>query len=185
MSYQAYLDNIKAKTGKTPGDFEVLAKKKGLLEPGVKTRQIVSWLKEDFGLGHGHAMAIVLALQSAARPKTSAGEKIASHFSGSKSKWRKSYDGLLVKINRFGSDVSVGPAKSYISLLRNGKKFGIIRITSDRMDIGIKLKGAEPTRRFHPSGSWNSMVTHRVTINDTKQIDGELLEWLRNAYDKA
>jgi len=58
MSFQAYLDNIEKKTGKTPEDFKKLAAKKGLLKPGTKAAQIVSWLKEDFGLGHGHAMAI-------------------------------------------------------------------------------------------------------------------------------
>jgi hypothetical protein len=58
MSFQAYIDNIKAKTGKTPEDFKKLAKKEGLLEPGVKAGAIVTWLKRDFGLGHGHAMAI-------------------------------------------------------------------------------------------------------------------------------
>ncbi len=58
MSFQAYLDNIKAKTGKTPEQFKKLAEKKGLLQPEVKAGQIVSWLKEDFELGHGHAMAI-------------------------------------------------------------------------------------------------------------------------------
>jgi hypothetical protein len=58
MSFQAYIDNIRAKTGKTPGDFKKLAKDKGLMEPGVKAMAIVNWLKKDFGLGHGHAMAI-------------------------------------------------------------------------------------------------------------------------------
>lgn len=58
MSFQAYLDNIKAKTGKTPEQFKKLAEKKGLLKPGVKAGEIVAWLKEDFELGHGHAMAI-------------------------------------------------------------------------------------------------------------------------------
>ena len=58
MSFQAYIDNIKKKTGKTPDDFKKLAAKKGLLEPGVKAGEIVKWLKEDFDLGHGHAMAI-------------------------------------------------------------------------------------------------------------------------------
>ena len=58
MSFQAYIDNIKAKTGKTPDDFKKLAKDKGLMEPGVKAMIIVNWLKKDFGLGHGHAMAI-------------------------------------------------------------------------------------------------------------------------------
>jgi len=58
MSFQAYLDNIKTKTGKTPEQFKKLAEKKGLLKPDVKAGQIVAWLKEDFELGHGHAMAI-------------------------------------------------------------------------------------------------------------------------------
>ncbi|PZF70768.1 DUF4287 domain-containing protein [Taibaiella soli] len=63
MSFQAYLDNIKAKTGKTPEDFQKLAEAKGLLEKGAlkpttKAGDIVQWLKEDFELGHGHAMAI-------------------------------------------------------------------------------------------------------------------------------
>ncbi len=63
MTFQAYIDNIKMKTGKTPEDFRIAAQKKGLLEPGVKIMQIVAWLKEDYGLGHGHAMAIVFTLK--------------------------------------------------------------------------------------------------------------------------
>ena len=58
MSFQAYIDNIKAKTGKTPDDFKKIAEKKGFLKPGVKAGEIVAWLKKDFDLGHGHAMAI-------------------------------------------------------------------------------------------------------------------------------
>jgi hypothetical protein len=63
MSFQAYLDNIKAKTGKTVSDFKKLATQKGFLDKGhlkptVKAGEIVKWLKEDFDLGHGHAMAI-------------------------------------------------------------------------------------------------------------------------------
>ena len=58
MSFQAYIDNIRAKTGKGPDDFIQLANEKGLLKPGAKAAAIVAWLKEDFGLGHGHSMAI-------------------------------------------------------------------------------------------------------------------------------
>jgi hypothetical protein len=58
MSFEAYIDNIEAETGKKPEDFRKLAEKKGLLKPGVKASEIVAWLKEEFGLGHGHAMAI-------------------------------------------------------------------------------------------------------------------------------
>ena len=63
MSFQAYIDNIKAMTGKTPADFKKMAEKKeflikGKLNPAVKATEITNWLKEEFELGHGHAMAI-------------------------------------------------------------------------------------------------------------------------------
>lgn len=63
MSFQAYIDNIKAKTGKGPEDFKKLANAKGFMQSGelvktVKATQITDWLKADFELGHGHAMAI-------------------------------------------------------------------------------------------------------------------------------
>lgn len=57
MSFQAYLDNIEEKTGKTPNDFIDMAKAKGFT-PETKNGEIVAWLKEDFSLGHGHAMAM-------------------------------------------------------------------------------------------------------------------------------
>jgi len=58
MSFQAYLDNIETKTGKTPNELLALAKEKGF-GTDTKAGEIVAWLKEDFGLGQGHAMALV------------------------------------------------------------------------------------------------------------------------------
>ncbi|MEJ5975388.1 DUF4287 domain-containing protein [Novosphingobium sp. PS1R-30] len=70
MSFQAYLDNIEAKTGKNPAGFRAWGKDKGFgagagLAPGVKAGEIVTALKDEFGLGHGHAMAIVALLKGA------------------------------------------------------------------------------------------------------------------------
>jgi len=67
MSFQAYLDNIEAKTGKTPNEFIVLAKAKGFDSPDTKASEIVAWLSEDFQLGRGHAMAIVHVLKNGAQ----------------------------------------------------------------------------------------------------------------------
>jgi hypothetical protein len=58
MSFQAYIDNIHKLTGKLPADFHALAQAKGLTGAGIKATQLTDWLKADFGLGHGHAMAI-------------------------------------------------------------------------------------------------------------------------------
>lgn len=59
MSFQAYLDNIEEKTGLTPRQFIELAKEKGYGDPGTKAGVIVDWLKSDYDLGRGHAMALV------------------------------------------------------------------------------------------------------------------------------
>ena len=68
MSFQAYLNTIKSKTGKDPEDFRKMAEEKGFsqggkLNPGIKAGEIVDWLKDDFNLGHGHAMAIYALLK--------------------------------------------------------------------------------------------------------------------------
>ncbi|WP_127595528.1 DUF4287 domain-containing protein [Nitratireductor alexandrii] len=73
MSFQAYLDTIEKKTGKSPDDFYRMAEEKGLmdgplLKPAVKAGQIVSWLKAEFGLGHGHSMAIYALLSGKKKP---------------------------------------------------------------------------------------------------------------------
>lgn len=65
MSFQAYLDNIEQKTGKTPYEFIALAKKKGFGDT-TKAGEIATWLKQDFSLGHGHAMAMVRVIKNGA-----------------------------------------------------------------------------------------------------------------------
>lgn len=64
MSFQAYLDNIKTKTGLSAEQFKKLAETKGFvkkeaLTEGTKAGDILAWLKADYDLGHGHAMSLV------------------------------------------------------------------------------------------------------------------------------
>ena len=58
MSFQAYLDSIKAKTGKSPEQLKAAAVKAGVYTPTMKATELVAWLKQEFDLGHGHSMAI-------------------------------------------------------------------------------------------------------------------------------
>jgi hypothetical protein len=68
MTFKAYLDNIEAKTGTSAADFKRLARKRGYLSKGglragIQVGEVVAWLKQDFQLGQGHAMAIVALLK--------------------------------------------------------------------------------------------------------------------------
>lgn len=66
MSFQAYLDNIEAKTGKTPLQFIDEASAKGF-NKDTKAGEIVQWLADDYGLGRGHAMALVHVIKNGAK----------------------------------------------------------------------------------------------------------------------
>jgi hypothetical protein len=58
MTFEAYLNNIRTKTGKEPKDFFAEAIGNGVLRPDTKTMEFVAWLKDSSGLGHGYAMAV-------------------------------------------------------------------------------------------------------------------------------
>jgi Domain of unknown function (DUF4287)/Domain of unknown function (DUF5655) len=182
MSFQAYLDTVKAKTGKTPADFAKLASEKGL----TKHSELVAWLKNDFQLGHGHANAIVNVLLKSESRTASGDEKLEKLFSGKKAIWLEPVKTLISRIQEFGAGIEALPNETYVNILVGKKKMAIVQPSSaERLDVGIKIKGFEPAGRLEASGSWNNMVTHRVRITDAKEIDAELLGWLKQAYDLA
>lgn len=65
MSFQAYLDNIESKTGKTPIELIAEAKANGF-GADTKAGEIVTWLKDEYDLGRGHAMAFVHVIKNGA-----------------------------------------------------------------------------------------------------------------------
>jgi uncharacterized protein DUF4287 len=67
MSFQAYLDAIEDKTGKTPRQLVDEARERGWSGPQVKAGDVVNWLKEEYGLGRGHAMALVHVVKNGAK----------------------------------------------------------------------------------------------------------------------
>jgi hypothetical protein len=98
---------------------------------------------------------------------------------------RPLYEKLVAAVRKFGSDVDVAPKKANVSL-RRSKQFGLIQpSTATRLDVGLILKGAPAAGRLEESGSWNTMFTHRVRISSAAEIDAELLNWLRKAYEGA
>lgn len=65
MSYQAYLDAIERKTGRTPEELLNEAAGRGFT-PHSKAGDFVAWLKDDHDVGRGHAMALFGVLKNGA-----------------------------------------------------------------------------------------------------------------------
>ncbi len=66
MSFRAYMENIQAKTGKTPKDFWKMANERGFVKEGrivAKHADMLKWLKSEVGPGHVHANFIILYLR--------------------------------------------------------------------------------------------------------------------------
>ncbi len=178
---ESMIRNLKEKTGKTLDQWMKIAVKSKLVKHG----EIVKFLKSEHGVTHGYANLIALkTLKTDAGSASSAGELVDKQYAGAKADLRPVYDKLIATVKKFG-DVDVSPKKAYVSL-RHAKQFAILQpSTATRLDVGIKLKGVAPKGRLESSGSFNSMVTHRVRVETAKDVDKQLVVWLRHAYDDA
>jgi len=177
---KSMLQNLPERTGKTLGEWKDLLVKEGL--SGHK--EIMTFLKKTHGVTHGFANLISQKAREAAAGGALSGEDlIEAQYSGGKESLRPIYEALTAAIERFGPDVEFAPKKAYVSLRRN-KQFGLIQpSTKTRVDVGINLKGTEPTPRLEVSGSFNSMVSHRVRVTEVAEVDAQLLGWLKEAYE--
>lgn len=177
---QKMIDNLPEKTGKSLDQWlKVLVKAKP-----EKHGEIVKLLKEQHGVTHGFAN-LIAHLYRDSQSGGSADDPLAAQYSGAKSSLKPIYDALIKAVQKFGKDVEIAPKKTYASL-RRSKQFGLIQpSTKDRIDVGINLKGEKPGKRLEASGSFNAMVSHRVRVTSTKDVDAELVGWLKKAYDAA
>lgn len=176
------IKSIEENYGKPFQAWVDLVKASGLKKHG----EMMKLLKTEHGFSHGFANLVVhKARESDAGSAASSSDLVDAQYSKGKEELRPIYDALVKEIKKFGKDVELAPKKAYVSLRRN-KQFGLIQpSTKTRVDIGINNKGKEATDRLELSGSFNSMVSHRVRVTDMKQVDKELIKWLKEAYEKA
>lgn len=180
---ESMIANLKAKTGRSLDEWLKIAKRSGFERHG----QVVAFLKKEHGVTHGYANLIAhQALQSDAVSVAGQGvDLVLAQYGGPKAALRPLYDALVTKISAFGKDVELSPKKAYVSV-RRSKQFGLIQpSTATRVDVGLNLKGVTSKGRLEASGSFNSMCTHRVRLESVKDVDAELVGWLKQAYEKA
>lgn len=174
--------NLEEKTGKSIAEWIAIVDRSG----ETKHRARLNYLKKEHGLTHGYAnMVVLLAKEASAAKPATADNLIDQQYTGAKANLRPIYDTILTAVQSFGDDIEIAPKKAYVSLRRN-KQFAIVKpSTKTRVDVGINMKGVDPTDRLEKSGSFNSMVSHRVRLTDTAHVDDQLIGWLRQAYDMA
>lgn len=178
---QSMIANMKDKTGKTLEQWLKITKKAGLAKHG----EIVKLLKGDHGMTHGFANLVAhRTLKSDAFSGGGDDALVAAQYSGPKADLKPIYDAIIKAVNALG-DAEVSPKKAYVSL-RRSKQFAIVQpSTRTRVDLGLNLKDVAAKGRLEASGSFNSMVSHRVRLEKPADVDKTVKGWLKKAWAAA
>ncbi|MBO6729988.1 MAG: DUF4287 domain-containing protein [Maricaulis sp.] len=172
--------NMPEKTGKSLQEWVALLGPVGARKHG----ELMKVLKGEHGLTHGYANLVAHTARDSMPSNDTADDPVAAQYAG-KETLKPVYDRLVELMQAFGDDVEIAPKKAYVSL-RRAKQFALIQTTTKtRVDVVIKRRDVDPGYRLEASGSFNSMVTHRVRTAHVNDIDDELKAWLKAAYDKA
>ena len=174
---QTMIDNMPAKTGKTLDEWKALLKKMSF----YKHSEAVNFLKNEHAVTHGFANTIVTLSKEESFTPT---DLVDNQYKG-KENLVLMYEKLLSIVKSFGDDLTIAPKKTSVSILRK-RQFALIQpATKTRIDLGLKIKDKPTTNRLENSGPFGTMCTHRVKLSALEQIDTELKEWLKEAYEKA
>ena len=179
-AFETQLDNIQKRTGRTLDELFDTIRKSGLAKHG----EIVTMLKRDLGIGHGDANTVAkFYFKPAGEKATTAEEAIDEIYSGAKASLRPIHEELIAAIVQMGPS-EVAPKKGYVSLRRKRQFAMIGPATKTRVEVGLNMKGVQGTARLTelPPGG---MCQYKVNVTDVKEVDGELIAWIRQAYEGA
>lgn len=179
----AIIRNLPEKTGRSIEEWAELVRAEA---PDGKRKDRVAWLQSEHGLGHTQASMIVDWVERPEVFEEQDDAAVLEELLRGKDQVRPILLSLASLISEFGDDVAREQRKTYVAFTR-GRQFALLQpSTPTRLDVGLVLPGAEQTERLRPAGSFGSgRISHRVSLAHEEEIDAELVEWLRAAYDAA
>lgn len=174
------IENLHKNTGKSLEQWVDIVKKQNFAKHG----EILKFLKEQHEFTHGFANLVAhKANETDAGSAENQDDLITKQYQG-KEHLKPLYDKLMSEILKFGNDIEIAPKNSYVSLRRK-KQFATLNpATKTRFEIGINLKGQGAKGKLEAEKP-NAMCSHKIDITDINDIDKEVYEWIKTAYDNA
>ncbi len=187
---QAIINNLPDKTGKSIDEWVRLVEESGPV--GEKERR--AWLKKEFKLGGTTAALIAQRAEGGIDEENdeeaylkAAPRYVEAMFSGAKAGLRPIHDELIRLARSLGDDVKICPCKTMVPLYRNHVFAQVKPATRTRIDLGLALKSCPRplSERLIDTGGLarGDRITHRFALTSVEDIDDEVKEWLRIAYD--
>jgi Domain of unknown function (DUF5655)/Domain of unknown function (DUF4287) len=185
---QKMMAGLKLKTGRSLEEWISVVKKSG--PESQKERR--DWLKQEHGVPTQSAMWIVERIDGRGADFDGPEEYLAAAdryvdemFGGKKAALRPLYEELLKLGFSMGTDVKACPCTTMVPLYRNHVFAQIKPATQTRIDLGFALGARKAEGRLTDTGGYakKDRITHRIPIEDAKDIDAEVRKWLRTAYE--
>lgn len=187
---QTIINNLPKTTGKSIDEWIALVKKSGPRDANERRE----WLKKSYKLGGTTVSMIVDRVEGkgaedtdgAAYLKAAAGY-VETMYAGPKAALRPIHETLIAQGLALGHDVKICPCQTMVPFYRQHVFAQIKPSTRTRIDFGLALKGAKkkPPKRLLDTGGLakGDRITHRIEITSLADIDAEVKEWLKIAYD--
>jgi hypothetical protein len=173
----AVIRNLEKNTGRDEAAWRAVLQKEG---PRDEKAQY-DFLRKK---GLGHVAAKVLS--GGMKPYDAPDQLVDAQYAGDKARLRPIYEAVLAVARELGSDVDAKPCKTYVPLHRS-KTFAVVKPERTRVDVGLCLgAGVKPEGRLSVAKHLGSdRVTHKIQLGSPGEVDGELIRWLRRAYESA
>jgi hypothetical protein len=185
---QNWIATLKDKTGRSLDEWLALIRKSGPSDP----KELRDWLKSTHKLGTNSA--IWLAERASGKSGDmddpdaylAAAERYVDGMFQGKESLRPIYDALLKLGLGLGKDVKACPCSTIVPLYRNHVFAQIKPSTRTRIDLGFALGALPATGRLIDTGGYakKDRITHRIPISSLDEIDAEVKQWLRTAYQE-
>lgn len=187
---QKWVADLKPKTGRTLDQWCALIRQEGPSEPAARRQ----WLKEKHHLGTHMAGWLAERADGTATwdesPETylaMAPRYVDAMFAGPRAALRPLADALMRLARDVGPDVRFCPCKTIIPFYRQHVIAEIKPATRTRIDFGLALGPDVPfTPRLKDTGGIQkkNRITHRIEIARADDIDAEVEQALRAAYER-
>ncbi|MBI1763310.1 MAG: DUF4287 domain-containing protein [Acidobacteria bacterium] len=185
---QKWIETLPAKTGRSLAEWLTFIDRAG---PATEQERR-DWLKNEFKLGTNTAGWLAeRSLDKGAEEDTPEGylqmaeQYVEAMFSGAKAGLRPLYEELLSFCLNFAPDIKASPGKTIVPLYRHHVIAQLKPATRTRLDFGFALGGLKGAGRLLETGGFakKDRITHRIEIKTLADIDAEVKDWFKRAYE--
>jgi predicted transport protein len=174
--------SLAARTGRTMAEWVALVAGSGV-DP-LDQNGVRRWLREvhDVRQNTQWAIADEVARQAGWVRPTPA-QYAAGQYTGARAALLPVFEVVRDAALALGDDVTMEGRGTYVPFVRRRQFAAVAAPTTTRVDLGLRLPEAPPSPRLQPASAPGS-ATHKIVLAGVDDVDDEVRDLLRTAYEQ-